>query len=96
MALAAAGNVRIIDNRRFELIDSVWTDARVTSNTRTVRVKPYSKLYFDLMTRIDDLSKPFSLGDRVVVGGRAVAIALDPRGLESMDNSALQALLRDW
>jgi hypothetical protein len=94
--VASSGTVRTIGNRRFVQGDGVWRDVRLTPQMKQVRVKPFSALYFELLKQLDDLSQPFALGDRVIVAGRAVAIALDAAGLETMTNTEVQALLRDW
>lgn len=92
----SAVNVRIIGNRRFTLANGVWTDARFTASLRTVHIKPYSALYFDLLRRIPDLQNVFAIGDRLIVAGRAVAIELAPTGDERVDVAQVSALLRDW
>lgn len=98
----AAGTQRRLANRRFTLVNGVWTDARYTSSMRTVTVKPFSSAYFALVQRLAELAEPFALGDRVVVAGRNVAVRIAPDGhggmdaLERLDASALDALVRDW
>jgi hypothetical protein len=90
------GSNRVIGNRRFVLSNGVWRDVRFTATMKQIRVKPFSPLYFDLMQRIEELTQPFALGDRVIVAGRAVAITLESDGLEKMDEPQLQAVIRDW
>jgi hypothetical protein len=63
---------------------------------RTVRIKPFSPLYFDLVKRLDGAQAAFALGDRVIVAGRAVAVELAPNGMESMSASELDTLERGW
>ncbi len=88
--------LRTIGNRRFSMANGVWTDARYTTALRTMRVRPYSTLYFDLLRRMPELQDIFALGDRVIAAGRAVAIELAPNGDERVDASALASLQRDW
>lgn len=96
---AGRGTVRQVGTRRLALVNGVWTDARFTSVLRTVTVKPFSPAYFDLLQRLPELGPLFALGDRVVVAGRAVAVAIAPDGtqaVERLDRAALDALVRDW
>lgn len=87
---------RTVSNRRFSMASGVWSDARFTTALRTVRVRPYSALYFELLRRMPELQDVFALGDRVIVAGRAVAIELAPNGDERVDSAALASLQRDW
>jgi Ca-activated chloride channel family protein len=89
-------SVRIIGNRRFTLANSLWTDARFTASTRTLRVKPYSALYFELLKRLPELQDIFAIGDRLIVAGRTVAIELVPTGEERVDAGQLAAWQRAW
>ena len=104
-AVDAMARVNVTDNRvamrrvgarTFVLRDSVWTDASYVpsaSSVRTVRIKAYSQAYFDLMDALPELRPVFALGDRVVVKGRKVAIAVGPDGVE---NLAVNSVVRDW
>ena len=90
---------RSIGSRRFTLVSGVWTDARFTSKMRTVTVKPFSPAYFALVQRFPELAEPFALGERVVVAGRTVAIALSPdatSAVSALDAAAIDALARNW
>ena len=98
--LQKAGNgsqaVRIIDSRTFALRDGVWTDLAYrpgATNVRTVRIKAFSKAYFDLIGALPELRAVFALGDRVVVKGRGVAILVGESGSEEAD---VRAIVRDW
>lgn len=87
---------RAVGNRRLSLVNGVWTDARYTSSMRTVRVKPFSPLYFELLHRMPELQDLFALGDRVIAAGRTVAIELATDGSERVDEQLLAGLKRDW
>lgn len=90
---------RTVGSRRFTLVNGVWTDAAYTTALRTVTVKPFSAAYFALVQRLPELAEPFALGERVVVAGKKVAIALAPAGagaVESLDAAALDAIVRSW
>ncbi len=87
---------RMIGTRRLALVSGVWTDSRYTSAMRTVSVRPFSPLYFELLRRMPELKDLFALGDRVLVAGRAVAIAIAADGNEQLNERVLADLARDW
>ena len=93
---AASATQRRVGERLLRLANGVWTDARYTTALRTVRVKPYSPAYFQLMQRIDALPPLFATGDRLIVAGRVAAIELVADGAESLTARELDALVRDW
>ncbi len=93
---ADRGATRVIGNRRFTLSSGVWTDTRFVATLRTVRVRPFSALYFELLRRMPELHDVFPLGERVIVAGRAVAIELAADGEVRADTALLTALQRDW
>ncbi|MES2522308.1 MAG: VIT domain-containing protein [Gemmatimonadota bacterium] len=93
---SSGGSARTVENRRFTLVNGVWRDANFADSLRTVRVKPFSPLYFELMKQISSLQPVFALGDRVIVAGRRVALELYPSGLERADDPALAGVVRDW
>ena len=96
---AAAGirddsNVRRAGNVTFVLRDSVWTDVRYKKSGTVLQVKPFSDAYFKLLEIIPDLREPFSIGERVIVAGRSMAIELTPSGEERLTDRDM-ALIRD-
>jgi Ca-activated chloride channel family protein len=86
--LRRAGNVTLV------LRDSVWTDVRYKKSGTVLQVKPFSDAYFKLLEMMPDLREPFSVGERVIVSGRSMAIELTPSGEERLTDRDL-ALLRD-
>jgi Ca-activated chloride channel family protein len=94
--VAAAPNTRRVGERSLALANGVWTDTRYTKALRTVTVKPFSPLYFELMQRIQGLGELFAVGDRLIVAGKAVAIELSSTGAERMAPADLAAVVRDW
>jgi Ca-activated chloride channel family protein len=87
-------NVRRAGNVTLVLRDSVWTDARYKQSGTVLKVKPFSDAYFKLLEMVPDLREPFSVGERVLVAGRSMAIELTPTGEESLTDRDL-ALIRD-
>jgi Ca-activated chloride channel family protein len=83
-----AGNVTLV------LRDSVWTDARYKQSGPVLKIKAFSDAYFKLLEMVPDLREPFSVGERVLVAGRSMAIELTPSGEERLSDRDL-ALIRD-
>ena len=87
-------NIRRAGNVTLVLRDSVWTDVRYKQSGMVLKVKPFSDAYFKLLEMVPDLREPFSVGERVLVTGRSMAIELTPSGEESLTDRDL-ALIRD-
>jgi len=90
----ADAGVQHAGNVTFVLRDGVWTDVRYKKGGDVLRVKPYSDAYFKLLELQPDLRESFSVGERVVVAGRSMAIELTPAGAERLTDRDL-AMLRD-
>ena len=86
--MTRAGNVT------FVLRDSVWTDVRYKKTGTVLRVKPFSDAYFKLIELVPELREPFSVGERVIVSGRNMAIELTPLGVDRLTDRDM-ALIRD-
>jgi Ca-activated chloride channel family protein len=87
-------NVRRGGSVTFVLRDSVWTDVRYKAGGTTLRVKPFSEAYFKLVEMVPELGEAFSVGERVMVAGRSMAIELTPSGEERLTDRDI-ALIRD-
>ena len=86
--------VRRAGNVTFILSDNVWTDVRYKRTSQVLHIKPFSDAYFKVLELQPDLREPFSVGDRVIVAGRSMAIELTATGVESLTDRDL-AMLRD-
>src|SRR5262249_10127115 len=93
---ARSEGVRRVGERIFSLRGSVWTDVRYVEGMRTVRVKAFSPLYFELISRLTGLSEALTIGDQVIVAGRKVAIAVGPDGEERLGERELTAIVAGW
>ena len=93
---AAGITSRRVGTRTFLLRDSVWTDARFAEGTRVVTVQAYSEAYFALVRELPELAAAFALGDRVLVRGTNVAIAVAPDGTERMSAAEIAAFIAAW
>jgi hypothetical protein len=89
-------DVRRAGDRTFTMRDGVWTDVRYKQSTTVVRVKAYSDAYFKLIEAIPDLKEPFSVGDRVIVAGKDVAIEVAPTGKEQLTDRELASIRDRW
>jgi Ca-activated chloride channel family protein len=87
-------NIRRAGNVTLVLRDSVWTDARYKQSGTVLKVKPFSEAYFKLIEMLPDLREPFSVGERVLVAGRSMAVELTPLGEERLTDRDL-ALIKD-
>jgi Ca-activated chloride channel family protein len=95
-AAAERSGAKRVANRTFTLSNGVWTDAGYNPTLRTVRVKPYSALYFALVQQISELGPVFALGDQLKVAGRQVGIELAADGQEQLSDREMRALVSAW
>ena len=90
------GNVTRAGNVTFVLRDSVWTDVRYKKSGTVLQVKPFSDAYFKLIEMLPDLREPFSIGERVIVAGRSMAIELSPSGEERLTDRDTALIRNSW
>jgi Ca-activated chloride channel homolog len=87
-------------NRRFELKDSVWTEARLLrgdmASAWTVRVQAYSPAWFALMKAVPALKEALSLGDRVKLAGTSVVLEVTPSGVTTLDDATVTRFTTAW
>jgi Ca-activated chloride channel family protein len=93
---AGIGLAKQVGARQFVQQGSVWTDQRYVPTQRTVQVRAFSPLYFELLGRMDGLRDALALGDEVIVAGRQVAIQVGATGLERMTATELADLVKAW
>jgi Ca-activated chloride channel family protein len=89
-------NVRRAGNVTFVLRDSVWTDVRFKKSRTVLQVKPFSEAYFKLIEIVPELREPFSVGERVIVAGRSMAIELTPSGEERLTDRDVSLIRDRW
>jgi hypothetical protein len=92
----AASGARQVGTRQFIQQGNVWTDQRYVPTQRTVQVKAFSPLYFELVNQLAGLKDALSLGDEVLVSGRSVAIQVGTSGLERMTALQVSDLVKAW
>ncbi|HEX9563318.1 MAG TPA: VIT domain-containing protein [Gemmatimonadaceae bacterium] len=93
---AAAGALRQVGTRQFVQVGTVWTDQRHSLTQRTVQVKAFSPLYFELLSRLDGLRESLALGGEVLVAGKGVSVQVGPTGQERMSAGELANLVKAW
>jgi hypothetical protein len=59
-------------------------------------VKPFSSAYFKLIEIVPDLREAFSVGERVIVAGRSMAIELTSSGKESLTDRDTTLIRDRW
>jgi hypothetical protein len=80
----------------FVLRDSVWTDVRYKQTGTVLRVKPFSDAYFKLIELVPELREPFSVGERLIVSGRSMAIELTQSGVDRLADRDLTLIRDRW
>jgi Ca-activated chloride channel family protein len=87
-------------SRTFTLRDGMWTDARIAAGSeqsgRTVRIKAFSKAYFDLIQAVPELRAIFAVGDKVTARGRNVTLVVSDSGVEELSGSELKGIVNTW
>ncbi len=88
--------VRRLGNLTFVLRDRVWTDVRFKKEATKLRVQPFSTAYFRLIELLPELREAFSVSERLIVAGRAMAIELAPDGKEQLTDTDLALVRERW
>ncbi|HEX6070170.1 MAG TPA: VWA domain-containing protein, partial [Longimicrobiaceae bacterium] len=98
-AAGAAGeraDVRDVGGRRFRLVDGTWTDAGHEQGARTLRIEPYSELYFALLQALPELRTAWSGFETSIVAGERVSLHVVTGGRESLPAAERAAIVRDF
>jgi hypothetical protein len=62
--------------RIFRLDGDRWIDVGMKPDLTVYKVQAYSAEYFTLLEKLPELREAFTLGDKVTVAGRTVAVEL--------------------
>jgi Ca-activated chloride channel homolog len=94
----ASGAVKHAGSHTFVLRDAMWTDVRpaAPASSHTVRIKAFSKAYFDLIDMVPELRAMFAIGDRVTVRGRAVTVVVSESGAEELSAAEVRSVVGSW
>ena len=95
-SMSAQSGMRQVGVRQFVQQGKVWTDQRYVPTQKTVQVKAFSPLYFELIKQLPELKEALALGDEVLVSGKDVAIQVGGSGLEQMTPAQLSVLVGAW
>jgi Ca-activated chloride channel homolog len=88
--------LRHSSNRVFVLKDSVWTDTGIRASMQRVRIRPYSVAYFRILEVLPEIREALSIGDRIVIAGRSIALEITPAGTETLSDRDLSDLQLKW
>jgi hypothetical protein len=98
---SAGSSVRRVGDLTFRLVNGVWTDVRLKSNTIDssaviVRVQAYSAAYFRVLELAPSIKTVLALGERVVVTGRGVVLEIGPEGATTLSLRDETAVAAAW
>ena len=94
--MSVVSGAKQVGTKQFTQQGKVWTDQNYVKTQRTVQVKAFSPLYFELVNQLPGLKDALSLGDEVLVSGRNVAIQVGTSGLERMTTQQVLELVKAW
>jgi Ca-activated chloride channel family protein len=95
MEADASQDVRRGGSHMFRRDSDRWVDIRMKPELRVYKVKAYSQSYFTLLERIAELREAFTVGDKVLVAGRSVAVEVVDEAPE-LSESELQSIMSNW
>jgi len=95
-SMSVVSGAKQVGTKQFTQQGKVWTDQSYVKTQRTVQVKAFSPLYFELVNQLPGLKDALSLGDEVLVSGRNVAIQVGTSGLERMTTQQVLELVKAW
>jgi Ca-activated chloride channel family protein len=100
VSIQGAGSaVKRAGSHSFQLRDGIWTDTRLNGanqSGQTVRIKAFSKAYFDLIQAVPELRAIFAVGDKVTARGRNVTLVVSDSGVEELNGSELKGIVNTW
>jgi hypothetical protein len=78
--------------------DGKWVESKTQKAARVVTVKAFSEAYFAIVKELPELAQLLTVGEKVQIEGRAVAIEIttDATGLSTLSPGQLSDLVRDW
>jgi len=94
-AAAGGADVRIVAGRVFALRDGVWTDLGASAEARTLRIRPFSEAYFELIRLLPELEPVLRELETVSVAGGRLTLSFVADGGERLTGDR-GALVRDF
>ncbi len=89
-------DMRRAGTRAFTLRGDTWVDTRMSDSLRVTKVRAYSDAWFKLIEAIPELREAFTLGDKVTVAGKSIAIETGADGISSIDEATLRQMKERW
>jgi Ca-activated chloride channel homolog len=83
---------RVVAGRAFLQQNGVWVDRLHTARAQVVKVKPFSRAYFDLLAALPELKTWWGALSPVVVAGRQVSLEVSETGVETLPAAEVQRL----
>lgn len=93
---AGSSGLRRVGARTFALRGETWTDTRRLDSMKVTKVRAFSEAYFRLAEAIPELREAFTLGDKIIIAGRNIAIEIGEEGLQSLSESTLREIQAQW
>ena len=81
--------------RMFSRDGERWTDAVMKPGLQVYKVKAYSRSYFTLLQKLPELREAFAIGDKVLVGGKSIAVEVVDDARELTD-AEIDAVIKKW
>jgi len=91
----AAPDMKKVGAKMFRQNQGTWTDAALKPGLRVYKVKAYSRTYFTLLEKLPELRESLSVGEKVVVSGRSVALDVGGEGAE-LTEAEIAAIVKSW
>ena len=92
-----SATIKRAGSHTFVLRDGMWTDVKpAAAGAKTIRIKAFSKAYFDVIDAVPELRQLFAVGDRVTVQGRAVSVVVSGDGVSEISVSELKTVAGGW
>lgn len=87
---------RLVAGRRFQLESGAWRDTAHTASARTVHLAPFSRAYFDVVSKLPELAPYLSAFEAVTIAGGRVSIRMAPNGASTLTAAELEKLVLDF
>ena len=92
-----SASIKRAGSHTFVLRDGMWTDVKpAAAGAKTIRIKAFSKAYFDVISAVPELRELFAVGDRVTVQGRAITLVVSSDGKEELSAAEMKVVSGGW
>jgi Ca-activated chloride channel family protein len=93
---SAGGVVRRAGSKLFRQNNSEWIDLAHTDSLPVTEVAPYSEAYFALARALPELNVYLSLGDDILIAGKAGSIRIIASGAHTWQQGQLTRIVRSY